>query len=54
MDSSLHVFVRQLAGAVAAALVSVAIVAFWSIPYSLGGHPGEGSSIGTATPTHMT
>ena len=54
MNSSLRVFVRQLVGAVAAALVPVVLVAFWSIPYSLGGHPGEARSVGMATPTHMT
>jgi hypothetical protein len=54
MDSSLHVFVRQLAGAVAAALIPVVLIAFCSIPYSLGGHPGEARSIEVATPRHMT
>jgi len=54
MDSSLRVFVRQLAGAVAAALVPVVLIAFWSIPYSLGGHPGEARSVGMAAPRHMT
>ena len=54
MDSSLHVFIRQLAGAVAAALVPVVLVAFWSIPYSLGGHPGEARSVNATTPRHMT
>lgn len=54
MDSSLRVFVRQVIGAVAAALVPVVLVAFWSIPYSLGGHPGEERGIDTATARHMT
>lgn len=54
MDSSLHVFVRQFAGAVAAVLVAVGLIAFWSIPYSLGGHPGEARSVGMATPRHLT
>jgi hypothetical protein len=54
MDSSLHVFVRQLVGAVAVALVPVVLIAFWSIPYSLGGHPGEERGIDMATQRHMT
>ena len=54
MNSSLHVFIRQFAGAVAAALVPGVLIAFWSIPYSLGGHPGEARSIDMATQRHMT
>lgn len=38
---TLHPFIRQFAGVVAAALVPVILVAFLSIPLSLGGHPGE-------------
>jgi len=46
-------FVRQFAGTVVATLVPVVLVAFWSIPFNLGGHPGEA---GAAMPssTHMT
>jgi hypothetical protein len=54
MDSSLRVFVRQIMSAVAAALVPVVLIAFLSIPYSLGGHPGEERRIDMATATHMT
>jgi len=54
MDSSLRLFVRQLTRVVVAALVPVVLIAFWSIPYSLGGHPGEARSVGMATPRHMT
>ena len=41
MDTSLRLFISEVAGAVAAALVPVIIVAFLSIPFTLGGHPGE-------------
>ncbi len=54
MDTSLHLFVRQFAGAVAAALIPVALIAFWSIPCSLQAHPGEARIVGMATPRHMT
>ncbi|MEP7102290.1 MAG: hypothetical protein ABI781_17405 [Burkholderiales bacterium] len=54
MDSSLLVFVRQFAFAVAAALIPVVLIAFWSIPYSLGGHPGEERRVDPTTQRHMT
>jgi hypothetical protein len=54
MNSSLRAFVRQITVAVAFALVPVALVAFVSIPYNLGGHPGEERTMDTATVGHMT
>jgi hypothetical protein len=53
MDSSLRVFLRQMAVAVASALVPVALIAFLSIPYNLGGHPGE-ERVDAVTSRHMT
>jgi hypothetical protein len=47
-------FVRQFAGAVVAALIPVVLVAFWSIPFNLGGHPGEVRAATMPTPAHMT
>lgn len=47
-------FVRQFAGAVVAALIPVVVVAFVSIPFNLGGHPGEARGPGLPAPTHMT
>lgn len=41
MDTSLRSFIGQFVGVVAAALVPVILLVFLSIPYSLGGHPGE-------------
>jgi hypothetical protein len=38
---TLHPFIRQFVGVVIAALVPVILVAFLSIPFTLGGHPGE-------------
>lgn len=47
-------FARQVAGAVVAALVPVVLVAFWSIPFNLGGHPGEVRAATMATSGHMS
>lgn len=47
-------FVRQFAGAVVAALIPVVLVAFLSIPFNLGSHPGEARPAAMPTPTHMT
>lgn len=54
MDISLRLFTRQFMGVVLAALVPVILVAFLSIPYSLGGHPGEERSAGNSGSRHMT
>jgi len=47
-------FVRQFVGAVAAALIPVVLVAFWSMPFNLGSHPGEARAVTMPTPAHMT
>jgi len=54
MFNPLRAFICQFVGVVAAALLPVALVAFLSIPFALGGHPGE--ALPTATPfaRHMT
>jgi hypothetical protein len=54
MDASLRIFVSQLAGVVFAALVPVILVAFLSIPFSLGGHPGEARPASALIGKHMT
>jgi len=54
MNQTPYSFVRQFAGAVVAALIPVVLVAFWSIPFNLGGHPGEVRTAATPTPSHMT
>jgi hypothetical protein len=41
MDTSLRLFIQQFTGVVLATLVPVILVAFMSIPFILGGHPGE-------------
>ena len=46
-------FARQFAGAVVAALIPVVLVAFWSVPFNLGGHPGEVRAAAMSTPTRM-
>jgi len=52
MNPTPHSFVRQFAGAVVAALTPVVLVAFLSVPFNLGGHPGEART--AAMPTAMT
>lgn len=47
-------FIRQLFGVVVAALIPVVLVAFLSIPFNLGRHPGEDRAVTMPTPTHMT
>jgi len=54
MDSSLRLFVQQFVGAVLAALVPVVLVTFLSIPYTLGGHPGEARAAELPSAQHMT
>jgi hypothetical protein len=54
MNPFQYSFVRQFAGAVVAALIPVVLVAFWSIPFSLGYHPGEARAATMPAPTHMT
>jgi hypothetical protein len=54
MNSSLRLFICELLGVVLAALVPVVLVAFLSIPYSLGGHPGEDRTATAPSSQHMT
>ena len=50
MNSHLKQFVTQYLTVVFATLLSVSFFAFLSIPYSLGGHPGEERVAQTAPP----
>ncbi len=54
MDASLKFVVKQWVGAVATTLVLVICVAFLSIPYSLGGHPGEARVPDANSEWHMS
>jgi hypothetical protein len=54
MSQAPYSFVRQFAGAVVATLIPVVLVAFLSIPFNLGGHPGEVRTTAMPTATHMT
>ena len=54
MVTPLRMFIRQFVGVVAAALVPVLIVAFLSIPFTLGGHPGEARPAEALAGRHMT
>ena len=54
MNSFPRLFVRQFVGVVAAALIPVVLVTFCSIPFNLGGHPGEARVATASTSTHMT
>ncbi len=54
MNSSLRLFIRQFLGVLLASLVPVVLVAFLSIPYSLGGHPGDDRTLAAPVSQHMT
>ena len=54
MNPTRRSFVHQFAAAVVGALVPVVLVAFCSIPFNLGGHPGEPRAAAMPTSTHMT
>ena len=54
MDSSLRLFISEFVGVVLAVLTPVILIAFISIPATLGGHP---ETLGAATAPvaqHMT
>jgi hypothetical protein len=54
MNTSPRRFLFQLVGVIIAALVPVILTAFLSIPFTLGGHPGEPRPIGLSSASHMT
>lgn len=54
MNPALFAFARQYAAVVIAALVPVVLTAFLSIPFNLGGHPGEPRPAQSAVGRHMT
>lgn len=54
MDSSLRLFINQYFGVVLATLVPVILIAFMSIPVTLGGHPGEMYAANAPIAQHMT
>jgi len=54
MDASLRTVISEFVGVVAAALLPVIVVAFLSIPFSLGGHPGEPRPAAAAALQHMS
>jgi len=54
MFTPLRAFICQFVGVVAAALVPVALVAFLSIPFTIGGHPGEAHPVDATVARHMT
>lgn len=47
-------FVRQYLGVVLASLVPVVLTAFLSIPFTLGGNPGDVRSAQAEASAHMT
>ena len=47
-------FARQFVAAVMAALIPVILVAFLTIPFNLGGHPGEIRTGALPPAAHMT
>lgn len=54
MNIYLRLFLQQYLSVVLAALVPVILIAFLTIPVSLGGHPGEERSADAPIVRHMT
>lgn len=54
MNANLRNFLARLAGTVAMTLVPVVLIAFLSMPLSLGHHPGEPLLDAGAPAAHMT
>ena len=55
MHPDLHRFLLRLAGVVAISLLSVAFIAFVSMPLNMGRHPGDAQPHGVAPlATHMS
>ncbi len=54
MNADLRDFLARLAGTVAMTLVPVVLIAFLSMPTSLGRHPGESRPDAGAPAAHMT
>ena len=54
MTPSLRTIVLPFFAVVAAGLVPVALVAFLTIPFNLGGHPGEARAADVSAGQHMT
>ena len=54
MDKDLRAFLTVLLRAVLPALLLVASVAFFTIPYALGHHPGDRSPVPQASYRHFT
>ena len=54
MHPALRLFIREYLRIVCVALVPVVATAFLSIPFSLGGHPGEPRVAEALIEQHMT
>jgi len=54
MTPSLRAIVLPFFRVVVAALVPVALAAFLTIPFNLGGHPGEARAADVSAGQHMT
>jgi len=54
MNVDLKHFVQPLVQVIAATLFAVFTVAFLSVPYTLGAHPGDPQTGQASAPRHMT
>ena len=54
MHPSLRQFARQYLAVVVAALLPVILTAFLTIPFNLGGHPGDVRALDVPATRHMT
>lgn len=53
MHPELKQFITQYVAVIGAAMLPVIVVAFLSMPYTLGGHPGE-ARIAAEQPVHLS
>jgi hypothetical protein len=54
MHPSLRQFARQYLAVIAAVLLPVILTAFLTIPFNLGGHPGDARVVDVPESRHMT
>lgn len=54
MQADLREFMSRFVGTVVMTLVPVVLIAFLSVPLTLGGHPGESARDPDAPSAHMT
>ncbi len=54
MQADIQYFIQPIARVIVTTLFAVFTVAFVSVPYSLGAHPGDPQTAQAAEPRHLT